>query len=172
MSVHRQRVLRTHVPAVNRFEGASSSTKSHKTIKSSERFAKGPTTSTKFLSSLTWDLRTCVNVQPVYFELRSWARFLASDYIEPVGQHFDLNQGFTVIEVIRWRVEWSIKKETSDFQLSEITTWVIVSKLMQLYAELTWSPLTPGAGWCNSITILFHPHFLGAAFGSYSSDIR
>ena len=34
--------------------------KSHKTMKSSERFAKGPTTNTRYLPSLPWDLRTCV----------------------------------------------------------------------------------------------------------------
>ena len=43
--------------------------KSHKTpMKSSERLAKGPTTNTRYLPSLPWDLRTCVNVEPGYFK--------------------------------------------------------------------------------------------------------
>jgi hypothetical protein len=29
-------------------------------------------------------------------------------------QSFELNKGFTVVKAIRWRVEWGIKKETSD----------------------------------------------------------
>ena len=52
--------------------------KSHKTMKSSERLAKRPTTKTRYLPSLPWDLRTCVNVEPGYFKSRSWARFSES----------------------------------------------------------------------------------------------
>ena len=77
MPVHCQRVLRADVPAVNRFKGTSSS-RSHKTMKSSERLAKGPTTKTRYLPSLPWDLRTFVNVKPGYFKSRSWAHFSKS----------------------------------------------------------------------------------------------
>ena len=78
MPVNCQRVLRADVPVVNGFEARARPRKAHKTMKSSERLTKGPTTKTRYLPSLPWDLRTCVNVEPGYFKSRSWARFSVS----------------------------------------------------------------------------------------------
>ena len=67
--------------------------KSQKTMKLSERLAKRPTTNTRYLPSLPWDLRTCVNVEPGYFKSRwltgRWATpsmWLSSFYISVFNQ--------------------------------------------------------------------------------------
>ena len=80
MTVHCQRVLRADVPTVNRFKGASSSKKVTQDNLIVRKIGKGPTINTRYLPSLPWDLRTCVNVEPGYFKSRSWARFSVSDW--------------------------------------------------------------------------------------------
>ena len=79
MPVDCQGMHRADVPAVNRFEGTSSSKKrvsqDHRIVR---KVRKRTDDQYEVLPSLPWDLRTCVNVDPGYFRSRLWARFSVS----------------------------------------------------------------------------------------------
>jgi len=123
LPVHRQRVLRADVPAMNRFEGTSSSkkvTQDHEIIgKVCKRADDQHEVSAIFAMRLE-DL--CergarilqIEIMGAFLDVR--LNLLRSD-IRCHGegrQSFELNKGFTVVKAIGWRVEWGIKKETSD----------------------------------------------------------
>ncbi len=115
MLVNCQRVLRADISAVNGFEGMSSSKKVTQAMKSSERFAKGPTASVRYLPSLPWDLRSWTWSQVLQIDIM--ARFRCQ--IEPVPGllRSDSHRGDSVA------YEWSIKKETSDPVIRNHNIW-------------------------------------------------
>ena len=95
--------------------------KSRKTMKSSESLAKGPTTIVSAIFAMRF-LNLCergawilqIEMMSAFFGVRLNLLRSGDRCHDERRQSFELNKGSTVVKAIRWRIEWSIKKETSD----------------------------------------------------------
>jgi hypothetical protein len=114
---------RADVPAVNRFEGTSSSKKVPQDHKIVRKIHKRTDDQYEVSAIFTMRLENLCKCGSRIFQIEILGAFfgvsltLLRSGIRCHGercQSFELNQGVTVVKAIRWRVEWNIKKETSD----------------------------------------------------------
>jgi hypothetical protein len=116
-------MLRANIPAVNGFKGASSSKKVTQDREIVRKICKRANNQYKVSAIFTMRLKDLCERGAWILQIEIMGTFydlslnLLRSGIRCHGkrrQSFELNKGFAVVKTIRWRVEWGIKKETSD----------------------------------------------------------